>query len=362
MKKICFDENNKIIIEYWEQKLKYKIENLSDWERVALYFLIKIIFAEKDSIIIVDEWETHLNPALLYDLWNYVEEERGDCYFLYITHNIDFALSRNDNTIFWIKSFRYPLEWKLEKIDNEENIPEELILRIIWVKKQKILFVEWREEKLYQKIYDDFKVISVGSCINVINYVKSFRNRSQNYNKEYFWLIDRDFRWEEEIKSLEKEKIFSLSVWEYENLFFSENIIKFLFVYLWKEEYEINNIINEIEKELKKILKEEKFKEDFYKYYVQQQFNKNLQNFNINNKDNFLNINFDEIDCIYNGILKLDDVNKILEKINFKWIKWLSTKLWYDFLSYEKQIINLFNAYKKDEFRKEFMKIMPDIK
>lgn len=77
----------------------------------------------------------------MYELWDGIERARTDCRFVYISHDIDFITSRNNCTKFWIKSFSYPDQREIEKIDND-NVPEELILKIIGSKKEKILFVE----------------------------------------------------------------------------------------------------------------------------------------------------------------------------------------------------------------------------
>ena len=114
-KKICFStDEEKLIIQFWETE--YGRETLSDWERSALYLILKCILAPKNSIIIVDEWENHLNPALLYELWDGIERARTDCRFVYISHDIDFITSRNNCTKFWIKSFSYPDQREIEKI------------------------------------------------------------------------------------------------------------------------------------------------------------------------------------------------------------------------------------------------------
>lgn len=346
--------------------VNYEIENLSDWERSALYLITKCIYAPNNWIILVDEWETHLNPALLHDLWDSIEESRQDCNFIYISHSIDFIISRNDCTKFWIKNFNHPEDWEIEEIQNDK-LPEELIFQILWSKKEKILFVESEEDKdklLYQKIYIDFKVIPVGSCENVINFTKALNNNiTQNYNKNYFWLIDRDFRTNENLKSLEKKHIFSLPVAEFENLFFREEIIKFVFEFLWKQDDFQKNFEN-FKNSIFSLKTDLKFKTDFYKDYIQQKFNQNLKKFKLEDKFVFQD-NYEDVNIFWQKIENETDYNTFLLVLNSKWaLKWKTNKLkllnfWWN--EYQEQLFCIFNTENVKDLRSEFLKFMPNL-
>lgn len=342
---------------------KYEIENLSDWERSALYLIIKCMYAPENWIIIVDEGETHLNSALLHDLWDRIEDERNDCGFVYISHNIEFITSRNDCTKFWIKNFNHPEHWEIEEIQNEE-LPEELILQIIWSKKEKILFVEWKEHKdkqLYQRIYPEFKVIAVDSCVDVINYTKSLNISPQSYHKQYFWLIDRDFRNDTEITALESKKVFSLPVAEFENLFFREEVVKFVFDLLWKQSEFQERFANLKEKVLA-LKSDDTFRADFYKHYITQKFNRSLANFEITTDFEFKD-DLHEINALWAGIQgsSTEDFNNFLKLLNAKWIVWKTNalNLWYWWEWYRQQVLNIFNTPRCLDFRNEFLKFMP---
>lgn len=345
--------------------INYEIENLSDWERSALYLITKCIYAPENWIIIVDEWETHLNSALLHDLWDSIEESRPDCRFVYISHNIDFITSRNDCTKFWIKNFNHPWDWEIEKIEND-NLPEELLLQIIWTKKEKILFVESKENKdklFYQKIYNDFKIIPLDSCESVINFTKVLNKTSQNYHKKYFWLIDRDFRSEESIKSLKQNNIFSLPVAEFENLFFKENVIKFIFNHLWKQT-EFDEKFLKLKQSVFSLKSDLTFKKDFYRNFIHQRFNQDLEKFGIWDNFEFKN-DYSEVDELWKNIENETDYDIFLKLLNAKWIKWKISELWLWYTKWDyflKQILDIFNTEKKDEFKKEFSNFMPEIR
>lgn len=350
-------DKEKLIIQFWETD--YEIETLSDWERSALYLILKCILAPNNSIIIVDEWETHLNPALLYELWDGIERARIDCRFVYISHDIDFITSRNNCTKFWIKSFSYPDQREVEKIDND-IVPEELILKIIGSKKENILFVEWHngslEHNLYQKIYPNFKVISLGSCEQIISYTKVLNNSPEIYNKQYFWLIDRDFRTEEEIARYQAEKIYTLPVAEFENIFFREEIVRICLWFLG--ETDIDTKRNNLREQVMGLKNSDNFKKAFYKYHIQQQIEASLSGFTTPESFSF-SPNLDVINSAWQEIQLITDFNNLLSKLNDKTIK--KNSPWHCFSDYQQQVVNFFNTTNWDSLRSEFLTFMPNI-
>ena len=222
-KKLLY-KDKKIKVQVIGEEVFYDIENLSDGERSALYVLIKLILADSSPTIIIDEPETFLNPSILNSLFDECEKIKNESSFIYFSHDLEFVTTRKDNTVFWIKEYKYPQTWVIENTD-PQDIPEELIVKVVGAKKQKILFVESENNKdsqLYQLLYPDFKIWAVGGCENVINYTKAFNSRTEKFNKEYFGLIDRDLKSNEQVASLESDKVFCLPVAIYENLFLNK--------------------------------------------------------------------------------------------------------------------------------------------
>ncbi|MEZ0208911.1 MAG: AAA family ATPase, partial [Candidatus Paceibacterota bacterium] len=78
---------------------------MSDGEKVGLYLIAQVLLAENSSILIIDEPELHLHKALMVRLWNKLEEYRSDCTFVYITHDLDFAVGKLSTKTIWIKTF-----------------------------------------------------------------------------------------------------------------------------------------------------------------------------------------------------------------------------------------------------------------
>lgn len=218
------DENNSLQIKY--EGNSYDAHEMSDGERVIIYYTGRVLLAPKNSLIIVDEPEIHLHKSIANKLWDNLETRRKDCTFIYFTHDLDFASSRIAQKG-WIKEFRYPNNWMLELLE-DNDIPEELQLKLIGSRK-KILFCEGGTQKsidkwLFEILFPDYTIQPVETCKSVIAYTRAY-NRLKDAPVRAYGLIDRDFRNDEQLRKLESESIYSYSVAEIENLFLVEDLI-----------------------------------------------------------------------------------------------------------------------------------------
>lgn len=214
---------NGVHINYNTQK--YHGKEMSDGERVILYMICQALVVKPKTLFIIDEPELHINKAIVKELWTMLENERPDCIFMYLTHDIDFAISRNNAQYLWIKNFD-GRNWEYEFLDTDfyPDLPSELLLEILGAR-QKILFIEGTKDsydyKLYQELYRDkgYHVIPCGGCQDVIRIVKAKRTYEKLQSIEVYGIIDRDFRGDHEIDMLKADGIYTLGVAEVENLF-----------------------------------------------------------------------------------------------------------------------------------------------
>lgn len=217
------NDSNQLQIKYGE--IIYDAHQMSDGERVIIYLAGRVLFAPKDSIIIADEPELHLHKSIANKLWDLLENKRPDCRFIYFTHDLDFATSRNCQKG-WIRNFNYPNSWQVELIA-ENEIPEELLLKLLGSRKP-VLFCEGKQgsidRRVFEILYPQYTIQSVDSCKNVINYTRAFNQLPNTYRKAV-GVIDKDFRIDEQIESLSKDCIYSYGVAEIENLFLSEDFV-----------------------------------------------------------------------------------------------------------------------------------------
>lgn len=224
--KICA---GKIDVESTEENTEIYNGNLmSDGERAIFYFIAEVVSAKENSLIIIDEPENHLHNSILERLWNEIESERQDCVYLYITHNLDFARTRNNTQIVWIKNMINKQKWDYELLDSNE-FSDDLLLEILG-SRQGVLFVEGTpdksiDRKLYSRLFPQYNIMPLEGCASVIQATKAYNKLPMLHYKKIKGIVDRDRRTEDEIESLLQDKIYVSSVAEIENLFLIPQVI-----------------------------------------------------------------------------------------------------------------------------------------
>jgi len=225
-----------IVVKTKDNPIHYQAIQMSDGEKVILYLIAQILQAPKDGFIIIDEPEVHLHKTILKKLWNRLETERDDCIFIYLTHDLDFATSRNLAKKIWLKSYNPPQTWEIENIPSNE-LPESLMLELLGSRKT-ILFCEGEkgkiDENIYQLLFSDYTIMPVGNCTSVINYTRAYNKLPNTYTKA-FGIIDADFHETAEISSLKEDYIFTYKVAEPENLFLNGDFLLLLAKQLMKD-------------------------------------------------------------------------------------------------------------------------------
>ena len=231
-----------------ESSVPYSGVEMSDGEKVGLYLISQVLLAKENSLIIIDEPELHLHKSLMVRLWNTLESFRSDCQFVYITHDLDFAVSKSLSQKIWVRNYNNNV-WTWEFIEDKEILPENLYIEVAGSRKP-VLFVEGNrgslDYKIYQIIYPNLTVVPIGSCAKVIEVVKGFRTANYLHDIKVCGIIDRDFRTETEIESLKANKIFSVEYSEIENILISPDVIDFVSKLLSKDATESKKKITEI--------------------------------------------------------------------------------------------------------------------
>lgn len=211
------------------QEKRYSATEMSDGERAVLYLVAQVLCVPENKILIIDEPEVHLHRSIMNQLWKALEDLRPECLFIYITHDLQFAAAHGNVPKYWIKEFD-GTNWKFEELV-AEDLPEDLIAEILGSRK-KVLFVEGEKNsydyQLYTQLYPDYYVVPCGSCSQVIARTRAFRASLALHDCIVYGIVDRDYRSDNEIASLEEDKIFVLDVAEVENLFLVEGLVRFM--------------------------------------------------------------------------------------------------------------------------------------
>lgn len=235
----------------------YKPSDMSDGERVIIYLISMVLCSPPNTILIIDEPEMHIHKSILYELWTKLEKAREDCLFVYITHDLDFAVSRQSAKKIWMKSYTNANGevWNWEVIKPIDDIPEDLTLLVLGNRKPTI-FVEGQSDlNLFQQIYPEYLVISCGNAGKVIQSTKAFLELSSMHYFKVYGIIDRDRRPDDELAALANKGIFALEVAEVENLYCIPEIIETFAN--WDGQKPANEALQEAKQKLFELIQEQ---------------------------------------------------------------------------------------------------------
>ena len=201
----------------------YTAKHMSDGERTGLY-LAGRVFDSQHSLVVVDEPETHFHSRLAVRFWDALESLSPSKRFVYVTHDLSFALSRRDAKIILVRPNQPP-----ELMNSETGLPSDDIASILGaasfsVYASRLVFCEGREEKsldqeLLRAWFNDREtaLIPVGGCDSVKRCTAAFQTRSVVSGFVASGIIDRD-HWPDEVLS-NLESVHVLPVHEIESLY-----------------------------------------------------------------------------------------------------------------------------------------------
>ncbi|GFH42013.1 hypothetical protein Hs30E_05640 [Lactococcus hodotermopsidis] len=236
----------------------YTIDQMSDGEKVIIYYIIQVLLAVPNATIIIDEPEMYLNTSIYNRLWNELEQLRADCRFIYISHRIDFIESRVDVDFIWCKGFIFPDNWTLDLLENESTnlFPKELLVELTGVKKD-VIFCEGEKHSLdyamYSVLFPNLTVIPVGNCLNVHRYVKAYNDQNSIFSNKAYGIIDNDLRTDDEQERLRNDFVFTTKFLEIEMMLCDEAIFKAVLSNNFPEP-EISTKINEFKTKFQTLL------------------------------------------------------------------------------------------------------------
>lgn len=203
----------------------YNASRMSDGERAALYLAGRILNTNK-NILVIDEPELHFHNKLAVLFWDEMEALRPDCKFIYATHDLQFALSR-DNPYFIVVRPNLPPELFTVPSDLPNGIAKELLSAAsLSIYAKRIIFCEGDEKRskdlrLYYAWFRkrDSIVFPVLSCREVQDCVSAYKAHPVIKGLDVAGIVDRDFLNDEHIAGLVAGGVTVLDVHEIESLF-----------------------------------------------------------------------------------------------------------------------------------------------
>ncbi|MCC4589904.1 AAA family ATPase [Xanthomonas campestris pv. cannae] len=206
----------------------YIASGMSDGERAVFYLVGQCLCAPPASIIVVDEPELHLHRSIQRRLWDTLESERGDCQFIYITHDIDFAETRVGATKVWLRSADgHGFDWR--QIEASGGLPEAVYMEILGSRRP-VIFTEGVAGKIdfdvYKAVYPEYLVKPMESCSDVISATKSFSKSAEFHHIRCYGIVDRDYLNDDQILSYRGFNVWTPLVAEVENLFLVKDFLQ----------------------------------------------------------------------------------------------------------------------------------------
>ena len=222
----------------------YSSIKLSAGEKAVIYYIAATLYAPHNARIFVDSPEMFLHPQLMQSLWNRIELLRPDCTFVYTTHDLEFASSRSDALLIWVRRFDADLRaWDYEVLPQGSQLTDEIYLTIIGSRKP-VLFIEGDsvhsiDAQLYPLVFKDYSVKPLGSCNNVIEATRTFNDLSTFHHLDSHGIVDRDRRDEKEVEYLRRKRIMVPDVAEIENILMLEEVVRAVASYCRKDEQRV---------------------------------------------------------------------------------------------------------------------------
>ncbi len=340
---------------------KYSLKYLSSGEKSILFFLIGVLLLEEKDYYFIDEPENNLNPAIVSLLWNFIERNRPNSIFVYLTHDSNFVASRINSRIYWIEKYDGE-KWKWQELKENEYLPQRLLVELVG-NRAPVIFCESQDEekydaKLFRILFPEFKIVSVAGCDKVCNLTKSYKNL--NIPNVAYGIIDRDYKNDEWLERLQEDNIFHIHYHEIENFLCCKSFMMLVLNKFYDEE-SVSNIFKQVENRVKQLFIENK--EQLITHYtafeLRDKFNYKGKIKALNTldelkllygkerlSDNEIDEIFKKYENMYNEILKLDNYDIYLKYLDYKGL-----------IEYLKPIIKLPNNLIYDEELFEILKL-----
>ena len=230
----------------------------------------------------MDEPEVHFHSRLASRFWTELESLRPDCRFLYITHDLPFALSRHSAQFVIIKPNTEP-----QLVSLKEGVPQDLAESLLAaasfsIHAQRIVFCEGTEgnswdQMLYSAWFNttDTALIPVGSGKDVIRCTTTFAESTLVAGVESIGIIDRDY-WPQRFIDTLPDSVSILDVHEVENLLCHMDVFISIAQYLGKQLEEAETLYDDFLTSAKAMFSEGLFNKQIserYKRRCEHEFN-----------------------------------------------------------------------------------------
>jgi hypothetical protein len=161
-------------------------------------------------------------------LWDELEAARPDCGMVFISHDLEFAASREGQK-YVLRDYNPASGWTIEAVPDDTGFTED-ITTLILGSRRPALFVEGEgsslDQAIYRACYPDWTIIPRGSCEEVIHAVVTMRANATLTRVKCAGIVDADAYDAMDVQLLKSKGIAVLPVSEIENLFLLPCVIE----------------------------------------------------------------------------------------------------------------------------------------
>lgn len=179
---------------------RYTVDRLSDGERNVFLLCCDVLTAPAGTMILVDEPERHLHPAISAPLLADLMRNRPDCAFVVATNDLSLTASFATSSVIVVRECRYQGDdladrWDFDILESPGGIDEQTRIDILGARRN-VVFIEGTHSSLdyalYRELFPETSIIPKGARRVVEASVRSIRTADQLHRIRCFGIIDSD--------------------------------------------------------------------------------------------------------------------------------------------------------------------------
>ena len=211
----------------------YSFARMSDGERSALILIAEAIAAKAADLLMIDEPELHLHPAIVVPLIAALVKARSDCAFVVSTHELLLPIAIPGARVCLVRRAEWNTagviqHWEVDMIEDPDALPEQLRVDILG-SRRRVLFTEGEDQSLdaplYSILFPSVSVRPKGGCREVQKAVSGTRSTSALHHTEGFGLVDNDGMSLAQIAKYQAEHVYALPVFSVESLYYDPDVV-----------------------------------------------------------------------------------------------------------------------------------------
>lgn len=231
-------EPNWKIVANNQEGSSYDLAYASDGERNAVVMAATVLTAPDGALILIDEPDRHLHPAVIVPLMTALTELRHDCLFAISTYDASLPDSNRDARALVVRACKWtdsnPTAWDLDEITPGQPLPEEVRSALLGSRTKTIL-VEGNETsldlRLYSLLFPSTDIKPSGGHGDVENAVSALRGNSEYTRIEAYGIVDGDGRLAQG-ESSDGSGIYVMEAFCVECLYYCEDAIRAVAIHL----------------------------------------------------------------------------------------------------------------------------------